>query len=145
MRIKPPVPAFVELFRSLLPKTGGEERPMFGCPSGFLGGNLFCGVFEDKLFVRLSPDDRTRLLMEEGAEPFDPMGGRPMREYVVVPRAWLEGDADEELRTWMDKAAGYARTLPPKHRASTKRPPAKRAAKPRAAKKGKRATGASRR
>jgi hypothetical protein len=47
---------------------------MFGCPWGFLG------------------------------LPFDPMGGRPMREYVVVPAAWLEGDNDEELRAWAGKS-----------------------------------------
>jgi hypothetical protein len=124
MRIKPSPPALVELFGELLPPTGGEPRRMFGCPSGFLGGNLFTGIFEDKLFVRLAEVDRKALLAEEGAEPFDPMGGRPMREYVVVPSAWLEGDADDELRAWMLKAARYARSLPPKSR----RPAAKRPA-----------------
>jgi hypothetical protein len=41
MRIRPSAPALVELFHCLLPETGGETRKMFGCPSGFLGGNLF--------------------------------------------------------------------------------------------------------
>jgi len=96
---------------------------MFGCPSGFIGGNLFCGVFEDKLFVRLAEGDRNKLLAEEGAEPFDPMGGRPMREYVVFPSEWLEGGDDEVLRSWMAKAASYARSLPPKSaRRAAKKP-----------------------
>jgi TfoX/Sxy family transcriptional regulator of competence genes len=123
MRIKPPSAALVTLFRELLPKTGGTERTMFGCPSGFLAGNLFCGVFENKLFVRLAESDRNKLLAEEGAEPFDPMGGRPMREYVVFPGDWLEGGDDEVLRSWMTKAASYARGLPPKSaRRAAKKP-----------------------
>lgn len=114
MRIKRPAPALVDLFAKLLSATGGEGRTMFGCPCGFLGGNMFMGLFEDKLFLRLTEADRALLLCEDGAEPFDPMGGRPMREYVVVPRGWLEGDADDELRAWTAKAASYARSLPPK-------------------------------
>jgi TfoX/Sxy family transcriptional regulator of competence genes len=127
MRIKPANPALVALFRELLPDTGGAERRMFGCPSGFIGGNLFCGVFEDKLFVRLGEGDRAKLLAQEGAEPFDPMGGRPMREYVVFPGEWLEGSEDELLRSWMAKAASYAKALPPKSaRGSAKKPPPRR-------------------
>lgn len=102
---------------------------MFGCPCGFIGGNMFTGLFEDKLFVRLAEADRARLLAEEGAEPFDPMGGRPMREYVCVPSAWLEGDHDDDLRAWMAKAAGYARTLSPK---PARKRPAKKDPRPRA-------------
>jgi hypothetical protein len=40
MRIRPPAPALVELFGRLLPETGGEARKMFGCPCGFVGGNI---------------------------------------------------------------------------------------------------------
>jgi hypothetical protein len=114
MKIKPPAPALVELFGRLLPETGGVGRKMFGCACGFLGGNMFMGLFEDRLFLRLAEADRAALLAEEGAEPFDPMGGRPMREYVVVPAAWLEGDDDERLRAWVARAAHYGRGLPPK-------------------------------
>jgi hypothetical protein len=114
MQFKKPSPALVELFQKLLPATGGAGRPMFGCPCGFLGGNMFMGLFADQLFLRLAEPDRAKLLAEEGAEPFDPMGGRPMREYVVVPPAWLEGDADDELRGWIAKSVRYAKTLPPK-------------------------------
>jgi len=115
MRIKPPTPALVELFGRLLPATGGEGRKMFGCPCGFLGGNMFMGLFEDRLFVRLAERDRKELLELEGAEPFAPMG-HPMREYVVVPAAWLEGEDDDELRAWAAKAARYGKSLPPKPR-----------------------------
>jgi TfoX/Sxy family transcriptional regulator of competence genes len=102
----------VELFGALIAEVGGERRQMFGYPCGFESGQLFTGLFGDSLFVRLGEAERARLLDERGAKPFDPMGGRPMREYAVVPQAWLE---DEELiKQWMERAREYARTLPPK-------------------------------
>jgi len=106
--------ALVDLFQELLAQTRGDGRTMFGCPCGFLGGNMFMGLFGDQLFLRLAEAERARLLSEEGAEVFDPMGGRPMREYVVVPSTWLEGESDAELRAWVAKSACYAATLPPK-------------------------------
>jgi len=41
MQFKRPQSALVELFQKLLPETGGDGRTMFGCPCGFLGGNMF--------------------------------------------------------------------------------------------------------
>ena len=114
MKFKRSSSALVDLFGKLLPGTGGDGRTMFGCPCGFFGGNMFMGLFGDQLFQRLAEGDRAQLLAEEGAELFDPMGGRPMREYVVVPAGWLEGDADDELRAWVAKSARYAKSLPPK-------------------------------
>jgi hypothetical protein len=118
----------VDLFGKLLAETGGEGRIMFGCPSAFLRGNLFMGLFGSKLFVRLAEAERMKLLAVEGTEIFDPMGGRPMREYVVVPAGWLEGDADDELRTWARQAARYGATLPPKGatKKAAKKPPARK-------------------
>jgi hypothetical protein len=127
MKFKRPSSVLVELFGRLLPETGGDGRGMFGCPCGFLRGNMFMGLFGDQLFLRLSESDRVALLAEEGAELFDPMGGRPMREYVVVPAGWLEGDADDDLRAWVAKSARYAKTLPPKAaKAPAKKKPPKR-------------------
>ena len=114
MKFKRAAPALVELFQGLLGQTHGNARTMFGCPCGFLNGNMFMGLFGDQLFLRLSETERTHLLGEEGAEAFDPMGGRPMREYVVVPADWLEGEADAQLRAWVAKSAAYAATLPAK-------------------------------
>ena len=83
----------VELFDALQPEVGGERKQMFGYPCVFEGGNLFTGLFADGLFVRLGEADRARLLATKGAAPFEPMKGRPMREYVVLPPSMLE---DEE-------------------------------------------------
>lgn len=121
-------PWLVELFGDALAATPGERRQMFGYPCGFLNGQLFCGLFASSMFVRLGEGDRAELLATEGARVFDPMGGRPMREYVVVPPALL--DDAEALRKWLSRAAVYASALPPrKKRATAKRSPAKKRAK----------------
>lgn len=67
---------------------------MFGHPCAFVSVQMFMGVFGNAVFVRLPEDLRGELLAEEGAGPFEPMAGRPMKEYVTLP-AGLAGRAVE--------------------------------------------------
>ena len=91
---------------------GVDVRRMFGCPCFFYGGNMFAGIHQENLFVRLGDDDRAALLALPGAGQFEPMPGRPMREYVCVPQAML---ADRPaLEAWLARSLAYPRTLPPK-------------------------------
>ena len=112
-------PWLVELFGEALASTPGERRQMFGYPCGFLNGQLFCGLFASSMFVRLGEAERQELLAREGARVFDPMGGRPMREYVVLPPDVLD-DAGA-LRSWLSRAAAYAAALPPKKTSAKRR------------------------
>lgn len=90
---------------------GIEVRKMFGFPAGFVGGNMAIGLHQDTLLVRL-PEEERRRLQAEGWAPFEPMPGRPMREYLAVPEA-IAADP-EATRGWMERAVAYVRTLPPK-------------------------------
>lgn len=90
---------------------GLEVRKMFGYPAGFVGGNMAVGVFGDTLLVRLPEPDRGERLAA-GWSLFEPMPGRPMREYVALPEP-VAADPDQ-AREWMERAAAYVRTLPPK-------------------------------
>jgi len=123
-------PWLIERFDELTVDVPGERRQMFGYPCGFLNGQLFCGLFAASMFVRLGEVDRQKLLAVEGARVFEPMAGRPMREYVVVPDALIEDST--AVRGWLDRAASYASSLPPKAKKSAgrqpaaKKPPAKR-------------------
>ena len=98
--------------------SGVELRKMFGYPAAFVAGNMFTGLHEDRMILRLGEEDRTVLLREQGARIFEPMPGRPMREYVVVPEALLR--SAPKLLGWLRSAEAYARTLPPK--SSKKKP-----------------------
>ncbi len=117
-------PELVETFQAAVPDGPGvERRQMFGYPCAFVNGNMFTGLHEERLIVRLPEDRRAELLAVDGASVFEPMKGRPMRQYVVVPPMIL-GDA-KALRAWMRRARDYAASLPAKAKKSAK-PPKKR-------------------
>ncbi len=96
-----------------------DLRPMFGYPCYWTAGNMFFATFEDDLILRLSDEDRTTFLDENEARRFEPMPGRPMREYVVVP-ATITGDRPA-LQKWVARSYHYAASLPPKEKRSRKR------------------------
>ncbi len=124
-------PELIERFQAALPGAPAVERPMFGYPAAFVGGNMFASLFQEHVVLRLGDEDRASLLKLPGAATFEPMKGRPMREYVTVPPA-MRGDG-EQLRQWIARAFAYGRSLPPK---AAKKPAAKKpAAKKSAAKK----------
>jgi TfoX/Sxy family transcriptional regulator of competence genes len=107
-------------FHSLLPDDPPVTvRPMFGNIAGFINGNMFTGVFGTTVFVRLPEADRAELLAIEGAEPFEPMQGRPMREYVTLPEAWRE-DVDA-AREWVLRSLRWAAALPAKESKNSRR------------------------
>ncbi len=102
-----------EFFKLLLPEDSRITiRPMFGNISAFINGNMFAGVFGEELFVRLSDDEKEELLANKGASLLEPMKGRPMKDYVVMPRIWRKDQAT--LRDWIAKALDSTSKLPPK-------------------------------
>jgi len=85
---------------------------MFGFPAAFINGNMFMGLHQEDMVLRLPDDARTELLRTTGARIFEPMPGRPMREYVVVPPALLKDRT--KLSAWARRALEYSSSLPPK-------------------------------
>ena len=101
------------LLRSLMPESKEVVfRPMFGNLSAFVRGNMFMGVYGDDLFVRLPDSDRAELLMFEGASVFEPMKGRKMKEYVVVPKSWQRDPA--KVKPWVTKSLDWSSRKPAK-------------------------------
>ena len=113
MKMPKPDDQTKELFRAVLPQDPRvQTRPMFGNLAGFVSGNMFTGLFGSQVFVRLPDDGRAALLREPGAHLLEPMVGRPMREYVVLPEAWQA--QPERLRPWLERALAWTATLPGK-------------------------------
>jgi len=101
------------VFEELTPDAiGVSTRKMFGQPSAFVNGNMFFGVFGRNLFVRLSELDRSEAKNEAGFTPFEPMPGRAMAEYWVLPASVLRNTA--RAREWVARSLSYASKLPPK-------------------------------
>jgi TfoX/Sxy family transcriptional regulator of competence genes len=89
-----------------------ERRKMFGYPCIFVGGNMCAGLHQSAMFARLSGADAAAL--PGGARPFEPMPGRPMAGYVLVPDDVLADEA--ELAALLAKAVAFTATLPPKEK-----------------------------
>jgi TfoX/Sxy family transcriptional regulator of competence genes len=106
-----PSPELVARFESVFPGPPARARQMFGHPAGFVNGNMFMGLFGDGLFVRL-PEDERATAMKAGAKTFEPMAGRPIREYVVMQPNVVASSA--KLKVWVARAMAYAETLPAK-------------------------------
>ena len=109
------VARFVSLVEAL---PGVETRKMFGYPASFILGQMFCGLFQSSMFLRLDEQGRSQMTRDHGAASFEPMPGRPMREYVVVPEGLLSSGT--ALATWLKRSRDYAASLPPKEKGPPK-------------------------
>ena len=110
-----PSPEIVERFREALARHAAPDvvlKPMFGYQCAWINGNMFTGLFADEWWVRVSELDREALLALPGAHPFEPMPGRSMGRYMVLPADLAARDAD--LDASLTKAVDFTRSMPPK-------------------------------
>jgi TfoX/Sxy family transcriptional regulator of competence genes len=75
-----------------------------------VGGHMCCGVVGDTLMLRLNEALANKALENPHVRPMD-FTGRPMKNMVYIDPPGLTGRA---LRTWVEKAAAHAKTLPAK-------------------------------
>ena len=97
--------------RNILADAAGiSEREMFGGLAVMLDGHMCCGVVGDELMLRLGADGVRAALQRPHVRPMD-FTGRTISTMVYVAPEGLRGPA---LRRWVEEAAAFARTLPPK-------------------------------
>jgi TfoX/Sxy family transcriptional regulator of competence genes len=126
-------PELIAAFARVVPSGGGAERhPMFGYPAAFVNGNMFAGLHEDRVVLRLDEAGIAEA-KQHGATDFEPMPGRRMTGWVAVTGA-LSAD-EPALRRWVARAFRHTETLPPKARrkAAGSRPSPRGAARSRRA------------
>jgi TfoX/Sxy family transcriptional regulator of competence genes len=112
-------PELVRAFDAALPQHDRvERRKMFGYPAAFVNGNMFAGLHQDDVLVRL-PEGERGALLASGGRNFEPMPGRVMKNYLLLP----EASDGRTLSLWLRKAFDHTGQLPAK---------ASRAAKPKA-------------
>ena len=88
------------------------RRQMFGYPALFVGGNLTTSLFSDRWVIRLPPADLAEILQLPDAARFEPMPGRPMGGYALLPRDVV--DDDVALDAWIRRAIAHTSGLPAK-------------------------------
>jgi TfoX/Sxy family transcriptional regulator of competence genes len=109
----------IDAFEEVMPPAPAVLRKMFGYPAGFVNGNMFMGLHQENMIVRLAEPSREKLLKTAGSRIFEPMPGRPMREYVILPTSVIQDK--EKLRYWVTQALEYGLTLKPKTVGKNKR------------------------
>ena len=106
MPLQKPTSALVARYEELAEVVPEADRKLvFGSPCCLVGGNMFFGVHATGVFVKLPPEQAAELLAEGGA-PFEPMPGRAMGGFFVLP--------DGDVTDWVRRSYEYATTLPPK-------------------------------
>ena len=89
---------------------GAARKAMFGGTGYMLNGNLFGGVYKQRLLVRLSAEEGAEALKQQDVEPFDMMP-RPMPGWVTIGSRGVAGDG---LLQWLERGRAHAESLPPK-------------------------------
>lgn len=97
-------PGLAARFDAALPGASDVlRRQVFGCPCAIVNGNMFAGLHQDRLLVRV-PD--------EAAERPCVIMGRTMKQYALIEDALVL--APEAMATWIARGYTYARALPRK-------------------------------
>ena len=97
--------------QALAAADGVTERRMFGGLVFMVNGNMCCGVAQDRLMLRVGPEQYAAALAQPYAGVMD-FTGRPLRGYVVVPPAGFATAA--ALQEWVNRALSFVQTLPAK-------------------------------
>lgn len=106
--------------RSVPADARAVKGQMFGHPCAFVNGNMFFGTFAQTLIARLGEAGATT----ERLPVFEPMKGKPWKEYVQVAPGAL---SDAAVLALARRALEYTALLPPK--AEKKKAPAKKKTK----------------
>ena len=113
MKWKKPSPELGKLLEAALLGFTCDRRMMFGAPVFMINRNMFAGVHEDHIFIRLPEADRKDIMKKfPDAKPFEPLKGRIMKEYIVVPSGLYENKGT--FREWLKKGHAFAVSLPMK-------------------------------
>ena len=105
-------PELIERFGAVLDRhPEAQRKPMFGYPAAFVGGNMATGLFADRWVVRL-PAAEIDAALAAGATGFEPMPGRRMTSFVVIPVADVADDA--AIARWVERGLAHAASMPAK-------------------------------
>ena len=102
-----------ERVRKLLQRRKGiTESRMFGGVAYLLNGHMCCGVREEFLILHLGEPGAARAVDEEEHVHEVDFTSKPFKSMVCVSVGGYRSDQD--LRTWVTRAAAYVKKLPPK-------------------------------
>ena len=102
-----------EILAIAVSKIECTRKIMFGYPAYFINNNMFTGVYQDSIIIRLDTESREKLLStNHNIKRFEPMKGRIMKEYLELPKSVYSDKAI--LKKLVTTSYEYASTLPAK-------------------------------
>lgn len=105
-----PSDSLAKAFDEAPPKTTRvEKRKMFSMAAAFVNSNMFGGLHNQNIVLRLFEKDRAALFNSCWAQ-FEPMAARPMKEYLTSPAAIKPS----ELTKWLNVSYDFVAAKPPK-------------------------------
>ena len=93
---------------TLADATDVVEKKMFGGLAFLVSGSMAVAVGDDDLLVRVDPQERPTLLLEDGVRAAV-MGSREMRGWVEVDHSAVA--EDDALAAWITRGRRVAETL----------------------------------
>jgi TfoX/Sxy family transcriptional regulator of competence genes len=112
MGFKKPTIGLAEYHASLTRGYACAPKKMFGCQVFFVNNNMWTGVYEDGVMLRL-PQEKLKQIMDENDEagPFTPLG-RTMKEYAYITEPLLNDR--EFMQKWLEISYEYVSAMEPK-------------------------------
>ena len=106
-------PALIEALEKVVIEYSCDCRLMFGSTTFFVNNNMFAGVHQDTVILRLLDTERAALYKAHPeAGPFTPIPNRPMKEYAALPESLTKNAV--LLTTFVKRSYDYALSMPPK-------------------------------
>ena len=103
----------VDFLSDMLNDVECQKRMMFGYPAYFIKGNMFIAAHQDNLIVRVSKEAKEGLKKQyRGVGEFEPIPGRVMKEYLVIPEDVYRNE--EEFTKLLEMSLEYVSSMPPK-------------------------------
>ncbi|MEH7400173.1 hypothetical protein V7148_04210 [Gottfriedia acidiceleris] len=96
---------FESLRTELINHYEASKGSIFGHKGLKIQGKVFVFYNEPNIVVKLKPEDVATALTLSGAKNFDPMGGKPMREWVEIPYG------DQQWFDYAIKGMSYVKSL----------------------------------
>ena len=102
-----------EILATAVSKIECTRKIMFGYPAYFINNNMFTGVYQDSIIIRLDAASQERLLSSyQKIKRFEPMKGRIMKEYLELPKSVYSDKTI--LKKLVTASYEYASSLPAK-------------------------------
>lgn len=99
-----------ELLAVHVARFNADKRTMFGSPVYFIKGNMFAGIYGELIFSRFSLKDREELAKDFHAANFEPVKGRKMMEYMVLPESLIS--INDEFDAWLGRSFAFVNAMP---------------------------------